>query len=85
MFTKLPGRFQQMSNDKTVTSDGPDDCAMACNDPTLLKPCNSFDYCSKNNLCGLSRQHSQDGTLTKNAAMCDHYDRTCSIIRDFTI
>ena len=73
-FRQIAGRYKQMTNDQTLTVVDVNDCAQACNDPTKLEPCNSFDYCATNNLCGLSRRHAEDGQLATGGGYCDHYD-----------
>ena len=87
-FRQIAGRYKQMTNDQTLTVVDVNDCAQACNDPTKLEPCNSFDYCATNNLCGLSRRHAEDGQLATGGGYCDHYDSkffldvkcTCDIV-----
>ncbi|XP_052774803.1 uncharacterized protein LOC128213258 [Mya arenaria] len=75
-FSKMPNRYRQMSNDKQVTVTSAMDCARSCNDGSTLTGCMSFDYCPSNNLCGLSKSHTQDGSVVAGSTTCDHYDRT---------
>ncbi|XP_045160293.2 uncharacterized protein LOC123525366 [Mercenaria mercenaria] len=76
-FRQIPGRFRQFTNDKSITVSSAADCARACNDPGTLGQCNSFDYCAYQNLCGLSKSHTEDGSVVVNSnGQCDHYVRT---------
>ncbi|KAL4237127.1 hypothetical protein ACF0H5_005508 [Mactra antiquata] len=76
-FRKITGKFRQFTNDLQITVSAPEDCARACNDPQKLSQCNSFDYCQSQNLCGLSKSHTEDGSaIVSSSGQCDHYVRT---------
>ena len=61
------------NNDASVTGTSASDCANDCNDPTILSPCNAFDFCPATATCSLSKTHTEDGTLAPSPAKCDHY------------
>ncbi|XP_060602473.1 uncharacterized protein LOC132755602 [Ruditapes philippinarum] len=74
-FTKIVGKAMERRDDQIIyNTSSPVKCASDCvNNPSFI--CNSFDVCSDDSSCHLSKMHSDDGVVLNTVKTCDHYSR----------
>ncbi|KAL3868291.1 hypothetical protein ACJMK2_041117 [Sinanodonta woodiana] len=77
-FTYTPKRVVEKVEDTVVYNISfPWDCAQICVNDVNNYTCNSFDFCSADSTCHLSKLHIPDGSaLLVNSTVCDHFSRT---------
>ncbi|XP_045160097.2 uncharacterized protein LOC123525262 isoform X2 [Mercenaria mercenaria] len=74
-FTKIEGKKMETRDDQIIYKTSSSvKCASYCvNNPSFI--CNSFDVCSDDTTCHLSKRHTDDGVVINTVKTCDHYSR----------